>query len=131
MKKLIAITCMLFCTAVLAQEWVEITKSRISVYSIKANSARIATNDSGVKVILATGRITTIETEKIEAAMWYVPVDHCLRQRGTLVSTDVVGNFIGETQFVVGLGNVASVIAEIMCLSVDSINKRKSLKLDV
>lgn len=100
------------------EDWINIVSSPQSVFSIKVGSLRIANNDSGQKVVAAVGRVTNKTSSKIEPAQWYVTLDHCKMQRGNLVITDVVGNFLSETQFVFKLGTVGSEIAEFLCSAV-------------
>lgn len=98
-----------------AQGWVKVSESNATIFYIQEGSLRITENDSGVRVVAAVGKTEVKETRKLEGVQWYVPIAHCRDRKGKLVVTDTVGKFKSETDFVFGLGNVASSIAEIMC----------------
>lgn len=98
-----------------AQGWVKVSESNATIFYIQEGSLRITENDGGVRVVVAIGKTEVKETRKLEGVQWYVPISHCRDRKGKLVVTDTVGKFKSETDFVFGLGNVASSIAEIMC----------------
>lgn len=98
-----------------AQQWVKITESDSNTFFIQSGTVKFSENDSGVKVVIGNGKSVSNSTGKITGVQWYVPVVHCVQKRGKLVVTDTVGKYLSENDFIYGLGNIASAIAEIMC----------------
>jgi hypothetical protein len=130
-KKILFVSAMLWSSIVYSEEWIDITSSSISTFSVKPSTVKLATNDGGVKVVMAVGRVISNDTKKIEASMWYVPLSHCAMQRGSLGITDLVGNFQTEVQFVFGLGTTGSQIAEVLCNAADNLSKTGKPKVTI
>ena len=122
-KKLVLTLAAACSCAMAADDWVEIATGGGRAFSVKASTVRLGNNDSGVPVVLATGRITYADSGKIEANMWYVPLSHCKAKQGNMGITDVNGNFQTSIDFVFGLGSVGSQIAETLCSVADGLNK--------
>lgn len=114
-KYISALALTILTSSVHAQDWVKVSESNSTIFYIQEGSLRITENESGVRVIAVIGKTEIKETRKLDGVQWYVPISHCRDRKGKLVVTDTVGKYRSETDFVFGLGNVASSIAEIMC----------------
>lgn len=115
LKHISAVALTIFVSSVHAQDWVKVSESNSTIFYIQEGSLRITENDGGVRVVVAIGKTEVKETRKLDGVQWYVPISHCRDRKGKLVITDTVGKYKSENDFVFGLGNVASSIAEIMC----------------
>lgn len=110
-----AVIALASCAATANEQWILVTESTSGTqFFIQAGSLAVGQNDGGVRVVYATGRTMTAD-KKITAAMWYVPVTHCINQRGKFAVTDTTGKFVSDHDFVFGLGSIAARIAETMC----------------
>ena len=95
--------------------WINIARSDEdgTVYHGLRDSGHFTNNDDGYPVYAITGR--TVKDNSINGRMWYVLLEQCVAGQGYLVTTDTQGNFLFNTKFAIGLGTVASVIAETIC----------------
>lgn len=114
-KLILGLTLFAVSTLATAQSWVKITESDANTFFVQSGSVRVGENDSGVKVIIGNGKSVVNSTGRITGVQWYVPMSHCVQKRGKLVVTDTVGKYLSENDFIYGLGNIASAIAEILC----------------
>lgn len=131
MKKFLISTLLCLCNISYADEWVEITSAKNKTYSVKATSIQIGKNDSNVPVVISTGKINYLDTGKIEAYMWYVPLSHCNAKQGTMGITDVLGNYQAGVEFVFGLGTVGSQIAQTLCAVSETLGTQNKSKINI
>lgn len=118
MKKIIAMAIALFvATSAYSQvEWSNIsTQNDGTRWDVKAGSLEFSTTKGGTSIATVVGRMTNPNTSDVSLSRWYVSANDCSRRMGKMVSLDVNGAFKFESDFVIGGGNVASAIAEVVC----------------
>lgn len=94
-----------------------------TIYSILNGSGRITQNDDNVPIVAATGRMQKGNDK--HSVQWYIPIEHCDQGQGVLVVTRLDGTYITNTQFALGLGTIAAVIAETMCNAIDILKSKQ------
>lgn len=118
MKKLIiALAVSLAATAVTANPWVELSRTSDNDMMFYANkdSIRIDKNDDDTPAVVMLGKTFTVSDGQVANLMWYVPLAHCRRNYGTIVTTDREGVPIGSHKFTRGENIIATEIADAMC----------------
>ena len=95
--------------------WVKISQSDTTSFYIKPDSLRLVEDQTASKVFVAAGKTVNTVTNKIANTRWQVTVRDCVYKRGKLTVTDLADNFTSEHDFSYGTGNIASMIAGIIC----------------
>ena len=129
MKKFSAILALSFFLAppVFGADWIIIAESNSIIWEGRSGSLHETKNNSNDVISAASGRTTDKASRNIRFEQWYVRVKDCYRGVGKIVTADIDGNFLYDTDFVIDGGNVASSIAEMLCYSYLK-NSQKSFK---
>lgn len=118
MKKLIiSIVSGLLVTTAIANPWVELSRTSDNdmMFYAKKDSIRIDKNDDDTPAVVMLGRTFTVSDGTVANLMWYVPLAHCRRNYGVIVTTDRDGVPIGSHKFTRGESIIATEIADAMC----------------
>lgn len=98
-----------------SSEWIDFGTSQGMTYQAKKGSFRFASGDKGGTLAVALGRILDANSGNVTAGQWYVTIDDCAQQMGSLVMTDTSGAAQWKVDFMFDAGNIASEIAETIC----------------
>ena len=102
-------------------EWIFVvnTSDDTVQWEAKPGSFEFSETKSGVPIAMMTGKITNKKTSTIALYKWYVSAEDCGKKMGKVVSLNVSGEFVLESDFVLGSGNVSSGLAEFICTVAD------------
>lgn len=99
-----------------AQEWVTVSRPKGGgSYDVQVGSFNIGRNDGGEPIALVTMRYVAPGARSITFEKDYVTLKHCAAGQGNLVTMYLTGVYNYHTEFIIGGGNSASVIAEFIC----------------
>ncbi|WP_416311183.1 hypothetical protein [Pseudomonas sp. W03] len=104
-----------------AEEWVNLASSDrgATKFDAQPGSFRITTNRSGKAIAVINGRMVDTKSSRIEIYQWYVAAEDCAAKMGKLVSLDTRGEFQFDSDFMLDSGNVASIVAGVICTAAD------------
>ncbi|MNJ32039.1 hypothetical protein D3C77_266940 [compost metagenome] len=96
-------------------DWIDFGTSNGMTYQFKKGSFRFDQDTKGNALAVGLGRVFDSTNGQVTAGQWYVPVDDCLREMGSLVMTDIHGAALWRVDFMFDAGNIASNLAQTMC----------------
>ena len=101
-----------------SDQWVEVAASENGgVFSVQRGSLRITKTQSGIDIVIVTGRQYSVKKDKITLHRWYVTKSDCRRKQGTLAIVGLnTGEVTGSADFAEGAENVSTGIATFLCL---------------
>jgi hypothetical protein len=102
--------------AALSGDWIELASTGETLWEGRAGTRLTKTTKGGTPIAIASGRVVHQKTKEITFYQWYVSIEHCRARHGKLVTVDMDGNFKFENDFVLNGGNVASALAEMLCV---------------
>ena len=105
--------------AIAGDNWVLITSSDTKTYEARVGSLGPVYTESGEPAAILWIRVFEIATKKLTFVRHYVRIAHCRAGFGKLGEADLSGRATYETEFVFDGGNVASTIAETICIGAD------------
>jgi len=110
-------------------DWINISTSKDdTTWDIKPGSFEFSKTKAGVPIALVVGRTKNPDTSQISLYKWYVTINDCKKQMGSIVSLNIDGTYFHENEFVFGSGNIASSLAETICSVAEYSEKRASEK---
>ena len=98
-------------------------------WEAKPGSFEFSETKDGTPIAIIVGKITNKKTSIVALYKWYVSAEDCGRKMGKVVSLNVSGEFVLESDFVFDSGNISSGLAEFICTVADyavSDKKKKS-----
>lgn len=108
--------------------WTAVAKDSNGIAYFILNGSLKVVESSGTQLVVVTGRAVDTNNEPV-GLYWYVPMQHCDSGKGIIGTADLRGNTLFQSDFVFGIGTVASFVAEVMCKAVDdtkNVDKQKS-----
>ncbi len=108
------------------ENWVVVSTTNESVYSIKKDSLEFSETKGGVAIAVVIGRDSNKKTSNIIVEKWYVSANDCKNNMGKLVTLNISGEYKYENEFVFSSGNSAGQIAETICAVADYIIKKSA-----
>lgn len=131
--KRIAITTIAIATSLSANaddpNWTKITSNNDGVvWYIKNGSLEFTATKNETPIALVVGRVNWGKNKKINLNKWYVSAEDCAQEMGKVVTLDIGGSYLFETDFVFKAGTVASNLAEVICGIADYKIKQSSGK---
>jgi hypothetical protein len=97
------------------EDWLNVASTDKAKWDIKAGSLEESKTKGGIQIAVVIGRVTNSPDNQIDLYKWYVSYEDCGRRMGKFVSLGIDGSYKFENEFVVGSGNVASVVAASIC----------------
>jgi hypothetical protein len=117
-QKLLLYLLGLAATGAIAQDnWVLVTSSATKTYETRAGSLEHVLTDSQEPAVILLFRVTEVATRNITFVRHYVSIADCRAGLGKLGAADLSGHAIYDAFFVFDGGNVASKIAQTICIS--------------
>lgn len=115
--------------AISADYWVLITSSDTKTYEARTGSLGPVYTESGEPAVILLIRVLEIATRKITFVRHYVRIADCRAGFGKLGEADLNGRSIYEAEFVFEGGNVASTIAQTICIGADLQAREMRMKI--
>jgi len=103
--------------AIAGDNWIFITSSDTKTYEARVGSLQPVFTESGEPAAILLIRVFEIATKKLSFVRHYVRIADCRAGFGKLGEADLSGHATYEAEFVFDGGNVASKIAETICMS--------------
>lgn len=103
-------------SAAMSEEWVEAASSGEATFSIQPGSLTLQNNKANERIVLVTAKTTEKNTDRITVGKLYVRLQDCFNKEGKIVALDISGHYKYDNDFVFGSGNVASAMAELICI---------------
>jgi hypothetical protein len=85
-------------------------------WSIKLGTIQRSENKAGERITIVVGKYVDKEAGRVHISKWYVTDTDCEREYGNLTALKMDGKFLAEAPFAKGSEDVASKIAETLCL---------------
>ncbi len=98
-----------------AEKWVEVSSGKNVTYKVRVGSVRVDKNKAGRPIVVGLFSETK-DSGGVVIEQNYVTLSDCAGGFGKLVTLDTSGSVRYETDFAFGAAQVASTIAELLCL---------------
>ena len=105
--------------AIAGDKWTLITSSDTKTYEARIGSLRPVFTEAREPAVIILVRVTEFTTRKMTFVRHYVRIADCRAGFGKLGEADLSGRAISEAEFVFDGGNVASTIAQTICIGAD------------
>jgi hypothetical protein len=115
-----------FTSLVSANDWMFVARSGTSLYEVRAGSFEHVLTAEQDPAAIALFRVSDFDgaNKKITFVRLYVRPADCNAGFGKLGGTDVKGNPTDQNDFVIGGGNIASSLAEFICMAESQIQQK-------
>jgi hypothetical protein len=101
--------------AAMGDDWVTIVAVEDGPsLELKSKSLEYEKTVGGTVVAMMTVRMTA-SRQIIMLRKWYVSANDCAKEQGRIVVVNIFGEYMYESDFVFGGGNINSFIAELIC----------------
>jgi len=118
-KLLITFAIALASTAALAvPDWVLLAAADTATWEGRSGTLTFGKTKGGKQIAVAEGRVLNLNTKIYAFEKWYVLTDQCRAGYGKVVTLNMAGEFLYETDFVDNGGSVASALADMLCYNV-------------
>lgn len=116
-KRTLILTALLATSAHAEGDWIEIARLEDGTnWSFRKDSFEFSKNKSGDSIALVIGKHVSPQSGKVFLQKYYVTAKDCARKIGKLVTLNIDGTYEFENDFAFEAGNVASSMAETICL---------------
>ena len=115
--------------AIAGNKWILITSSDAKTYEARVGSLGTVYTESGEPAAILLFRVFAIATKEITFVRYYVRIADCRAGSGKLGEADLSGRAIHEWEFVFDGGNVASTIAQTICIGADLQDQEIRMKI--
>ena len=85
-------------------------------WSIKLGTVQRSENKAGERITIVVGKYVDKKADRVHISKWYVTDTDCKREYGNLTVLRMDGSLAFEAPFAKGSEDVASTIAETLCL---------------
>jgi hypothetical protein len=124
------VLCSLATTPAIADDnWTLISKSDSKTYEARIGSLRPIFTASGEPAAIILLRVVDIATKTIRFVKHYVRIADCRLGYGKIGEADLSGRPISENQFVFDGGNVASTIAQTICMGAELLDREMRMEV--
>ena len=115
-----------FTSPVSANDWMFVARSGTSLYEVRTGSFEHVLTADHEPASIALFRISGLDgaNRNIKFVRLYVRPADCNAGFGKLGETDVNGNLTDQNDFVIGGGNVASSLAEFICMAESQVQQK-------
>lgn len=109
-----------------AEDWTLVTGTDIKVYEARGGSLEFLSINSLEPAAVLSFRITDTSAKTINFVKYIVSLNDCRKGMGRLIATDPSSQPLYQAHFVFDGGNVASKIAQTICISADLVNQENT-----